>query len=391
MLLASRQQSNNTAIKQSNSYDHLIIGGGIFGCYAALYLARKGARVLLVEKERELFKKASIVNQARLHSGYHYPRSVATALMSDDNKARFTEEHRPFILFDFEKYYAIDRYGSLTDAAQFERFCEFIGIRCERVDGHQLFNYERLEALYLTTEYTFDPVLIGEYYKEKIAEQKSIEILPFTQIKKAEMVGGSWQVELQNLENEAIETIEAKSVINATYAASNALNRLFGMPDIDLMHEISEMAFVSSPQLQKIGLTVMDGQFGSLMPYGLSGLLSLSSVAYTHHKVSYDNLPTFDCQQRNPLCRPDFTADCNGCPAAPPSNYRKMLGQIRQYFSEKVELDYQHSLFTIKSKLKANFIDDGRPTEISCLHRNPDFYCIFAGKINSIYEIEKVV
>ena len=163
------------------------------------------------------------------------------------------------------------------------------------------------------------------------------------------------------------------------------------MPDIDLMHEISEMAFVTSPQLKNIGLTVMDGQFGSLMPYGLSGLLSLSSVAYTHHKVSYDNLPTFDCQQRNPLCKPDFTADCNGCPAAPPSNYRKMLGQIRQYFSEQVELNYQHSLFTIKSKLKANFIDDGRPTEISCLHRNPDFYCIFAGKINSIYEIEKVV
>ncbi|MBK9015950.1 MAG: FAD-binding oxidoreductase [Saprospiraceae bacterium] len=385
------QQFNNITIQQSRKYDHLIIGGGIFGCYAALYLARKGARVLLVEKERELFKKASIVNQARLHSGYHYPRSVATALMSDDNKARFTEEHRPFILFDFEKYYAIDRYGSLTDAAQFERFCEFIGIRCERVDGHPLFNYERLEALYLTTEYTFDPVLIGEYYKEKIAKQSSIEIHPFTQIKKVETVGGSWQVELQNLENEAIETIAAKSVINATYAASNALNRLFGMPDIDLMHEISEMAFVTSPQLKNIGLTVMDGQFGSLMPYGLSGLLSLSSVAYTHHKVSYDNLPTFDCQQRNLLCRPDFTADCNGCPAAPPSNYRKMLGQIRQYFSEKVELDYQHSLFTIKSKLKANFIDDGRPTEISCLHRNPDFYCIFAGKINSIYEIEKML
>ncbi len=344
-----------------------------------------------MEKERELFKKASIVNQARLHGGYHYPRSVATALMSDDNKARFTEEHRPFILFDFEKYYAIDRYGSLTDAAQFERFCEFIGIRCDRVEGHPLFNYDRLEALYLTTEYTFDPVLIGEFYKEKIAGQGNIEVRRFTQIKKAEAVGGLWQIELQNLDNEAVETIEAKSAINATYAASNALNRLFGMPDIDLMHEISEMAFVTSPQLKNVGLTVMDGQFGSLMPYGLSGLLSLSSVAYTHHKVSYDNLPSFDCQQRNPLCRPDFTADCNGCPAAPPSNYRKMLGQIRQYFSEKVELEYQHSLFTIKSKLKANFIDDGRPTEIACLHQNPDYFCIFAGKINSIYEVEKIV
>ncbi|MBI1226783.1 MAG: FAD-dependent oxidoreductase [Bacteroidetes bacterium] len=378
-------------MQQSKTYDHLIIGGGIFGSYAAHYLAAKGAKVLLVEKEREMFKKASIVNQARLHSGYHYPRSVATALMSDDNKARFTEEHRQFILFDFEKYYAIDRYGSFTDAAQFERFCDFIGIRCDREEEHHLFNYDRLEALYRTTEYTFDPVLIGQYYQQKIADQNNIEIRCFTKINAAEMVADSWQVVLQNLGNGAFETIFAKSAINATYAQSNSLNRMFGMPDINLMHEISEMAFVTSPQLKNIGLTVMDGQFGSLMPYGLSGLLSLSSVAYTHHKVSYDNLPTFDCQQQNPLCKPDFTEDCNGCPAQPPSNYRKMLGQIRQYFSESVELNYQHSLFTIKSKLKANFIDDGRPTEISCLHRSPDFYCIFAGKINSIYEIEKVV
>ena len=58
----------------------------------------------IIEKEKELFKKASIVNQARLHSGYHYPRSVATARMSDDNKARFTADHKDFINFEFQKF-----------------------------------------------------------------------------------------------------------------------------------------------------------------------------------------------------------------------------------------------------------------------------------------------
>ena len=344
-----------------------------------------------MEKERELFKKASIVNQARLHGGYHYPRSVATALMSDDHKERFTEEHRPFIHFEFEKYYAIDKFGSFTDAAQFERFCEFIGIRCERVDGHPLFNYDRLEALYLTTEYTFDPILIGEFYKEKVLNTSGIEIKFFTRIKSASEGAGEWEVVLQNLENEELEEVQASAVINATYCGSNAVNRQFGLEDINLMHEISEIAFLTSPQLKDIGLTVMDGQFGSIMPYGKSDLLSLSSVAYTHHKVSYDNLPHFDCQERNPECRPDFIANCNFCEAKPRSNYRKMMGLISHYFSDRVELNYLTSYFTIKSKLKANFIDDGRPTEISVLHRDPDFYCIFAGKINSIYEIEKVV
>jgi glycerol-3-phosphate dehydrogenase len=67
------------------TYDHIIIGGGIFGTYSAIYLAKKGLKICLIEKEAELFQKASVVNQARLHGGYHYPRSVATAMMSDEN------------------------------------------------------------------------------------------------------------------------------------------------------------------------------------------------------------------------------------------------------------------------------------------------------------------
>jgi hypothetical protein len=356
-----------------------------------LYLAKKGYKIGLIEKENALFKKASIVNQARLHSGYHYPRSVATAIMSDDNKARFTREHEPFINFKFEKYYAIDKFGSFTDAAQFERFCQFVKIKCDAVTQHPLFNFNRLEALYLTTEYTFDPILIAEYYKEKLKDNKNIELLMSTRILSVEQLNSRWQLEVQNVDSQGFERVEAAGVINATYSGSNAINQLFGVREINLMHEISEMSFVTSPQLKNMGLTVMDGQFGSIMPYGKSDLLSLSSVAYTHHKVSYNNLPTFDCQTKNPDCEPNFTSICNFCSEKPTSNYRKMMAQIGHYFSDAVQLHYFTSMFTIKSKLKANYIDDGRPTEISQLHSRPDFYCIFAGKINSIYEIEKIL
>jgi hypothetical protein len=68
-----------------------------------------------------------------------------------------------------------------------------------------------------------------------------------------------------------------------------------------------------------------------------------------------------------------------------------MLSQMQQYFSDKVQFEYWFSYFTIKSKLKASHIDDGRPTEIALLRENPRFYCLFAGKINSIYEVEKVL
>lgn len=373
------------------TYDFAIIGGGLFGVYAALFLAEEGCRVVLVEKEKQLMAKASIVNQARLHSGYHYPRSIATALMSDDNKARFTKEHQDFIHSSFNKYYAIDQYSSFTDAAQFERFCEFIGLPCQKLDQHPSIRLDRLEALFLTEEYTFDPILMANYYRHRLEEASSISVLKYHELQTAQADKDQWQITLTDLASDSAKTLVAKQVINATYANSNGVNRRFGLSDIPLMHEISEMAFVSSPQLKDLGLTIMDGQFASIMPYGLSGLLSLSSVTYTHHKVSHSPLPQFDCQEINTACRPDFPSICNSCHARPLSNYRKMKRQIQLYLREEVQLFYLGSMFTIKSKLKANHIDDGRPTEIALLSENPRFYCIFAGKINSIYEIEKVI
>lgn len=371
-------------------FDFAIIGGGIFGIYTALWLTQKGKKVILVEKEKELLGKASKINQARLHSGYHYPRSIGTAIMSYENKDRFYREHQTFINDRFDKYYAIEKHGSFTDAIQFSRFCDFLNIKCQLVKEHPFINFDRLEALYLTREFTFDPILIADYYRSKLLESP-VAVHLYCEVQAAENMGTAWKITLRELENHNSQTILCHQVVNATYAGSNAINRLFGLADIELMHEISEMAFVTSPQVNQMGLTVMDGPFASLMPYGYSGLLSLSSVAYTHQKVSYSNLPTFDCQNQRLDCRPDFPGNCNYCWVKPESNWRKMISQIQLYFSPKVKFHYYSSMFTIKSKLKANYIDDGRPTEISLLNDNPRFYCIFAGKINSIYEVEKVI
>lgn len=370
-------------------YDYAVIGGGIFGCYAALFLAGRGASVVLIEKEQFLFRKASLVNQARLHSGYHYPRSLATAAMSDEHKERFTAEHRAFVHASFEKYYAIDKYGSFTDPSQFERFCAYLNIRCERTTGHALFNYDRLEAVYRTEEHSFDPVLLGNYYSEKVMNCPAVHVLTGSRLTGAGASGASWQMVVQT--PDTILSISTDAVINATYAATNSINSLFGLASLALTHEISEIGFVTSGQFGNMGLTVMDGPFGSIMPYGLSGLLSLSSVAYTHHAISTDEMPAFDCQvPEDKTCTPQAPGICTDCPRRPVSNARKMLAQMQRYFSESVQFDYLFSYFTIKSKLQASYIDDGRPTEISMLSEKPRFYCIFAGKINSIYEVEKI-
>jgi hypothetical protein len=373
------------------TYDYVIVGGGIFGVYAAIYLAGRNYSVCLIEKEKELLRKASVVNQARLHSGYHYPRSIATARIADEHKERFIADHRPFINFSFKQYYAIDRYSSFTDSRQFERFCDYLHIKAERITEHELIDFSRIEALYLTEEYSFDPILIAEYYKELIKNERNITIKMDSVVVASERADNHWKIQIAENENGSRSWIKAFAVINATYSGTNTINAIFNVKKINLTHEIAEVAFLSSPPLQDMGLTVMDGHFCSIMPYGLSKLLCLSSVVYSHHKISLSDEPVFDCQESNRACRPDCISVCTFCEARPESNQYKMICHMHKYIPRSVRLDYLFSMFTIKSKLQASYIDDGRPTVISKLAGDPDYYCLFAGKINSIYEIERVL
>lgn len=67
--------------------DAVIIGGGFYGAAIAVYLVKnRGMRkVILLERESSLLSRASYNNQARIHNGYHYPRSFTTAFRSRVN------------------------------------------------------------------------------------------------------------------------------------------------------------------------------------------------------------------------------------------------------------------------------------------------------------------
>ena len=71
-----------------------VIGGGFYGSVIALYLKKvKGYRYVdLYEKEADFLTRASYVNQARVHSGYHYPRSFTTAYRSRANFFKFCSD-----------------------------------------------------------------------------------------------------------------------------------------------------------------------------------------------------------------------------------------------------------------------------------------------------------
>lgn len=373
----------------NKSFDAIVIGGGVFGCHAAIFLAKQGKRIALIEQEDKLITRASIVNQARLHAGYHYPRSIATARSSDKFVERFGTEFAHCINRDFVHYYAIAQRGSLTEPRQFQAFCDYLGIPCVPLENHATFNYEQLSAVFSCREYSFDPHLLANEYRQRVNALQNIELLLGSRVGCAEKKDSQWKLVVDGC------SLSAGMVVNATYSSINTINRQFGQQSIPLMHEIAEMAFVRTGEAFKdSALTIMDGPFCSLMPYGKSGLHSLSSVAYTHQRVSYDTEPNFpECQSLNPNCSPSATDDCSRCAHRPESNYGKMFSQLSRYLTSEVakSLDYQHSRYTIKAKLRANHIDDGRPTEVRLMDTEAPFICLFAGKVNNVYAMEDVL
>ena len=114
-------------------HDAVIIGGGFYGAAIAVYLKKQRGfrRVLLIEQDDSLLSRASYNNQARVHNGYHYPRSFTTAYRSRVNMPRFLRDWPDAVPKDFVKLYAIARRNSKVTARQFDRFCRQIGARIE--------------------------------------------------------------------------------------------------------------------------------------------------------------------------------------------------------------------------------------------------------------------
>lgn len=73
-------------------FDKIIIGAGLYGLYAAEYSGKKGENILVLEYDTAPFQRATYINQARVHMGYHYPRSLTTAIKSAGYFKRFVDD-----------------------------------------------------------------------------------------------------------------------------------------------------------------------------------------------------------------------------------------------------------------------------------------------------------
>lgn len=367
--------------------DKIIIGAGLYGLYAALYCGKRGQSVIVLECDDAAFGRATYINQARVHMGYHYPRSLSTALKSAGYFEKFYKDFQFCINKEFEQIYATSARFSWSDASQFQKFCDAAGIPCEELNPGRYFNPGMCDGAFKTREYTYDARILRDYYLEEIQKYPGVAIEYGVKIKGISRDADCYEIITER------GTYRSGFVLNAAYAGINQILQMAGFEGVKIKYELCEIILCNANEtLKEVGLTVMDGPFFSIMPFGKTGYHSLTSVTFTPHATSYEPTPVFACQKRSGgFCTPDVLGNCNNCGAKPETAWPYMSSLARKYMNPRFDFSYAQSLFSMKPILASSEIDDSRPTVIRTDSVKPTFVSVLSGKINTVYDLDEVL
>lgn len=98
-----------------------VIGGGWYGCHVSSALIAAGHEVELHESAAHLFAGASGANPARLHAGFHYPRSRLTRAACQDHAEAFMASYGHLTRAIPVNLYAVARHDSLVDFGNYRQ------------------------------------------------------------------------------------------------------------------------------------------------------------------------------------------------------------------------------------------------------------------------------
>lgn len=351
--------------------DFLVIGGGFYGCSLALFLRSISDRIMLVEAGERLLDRASRVNQARVHTGFHYPRSMLTAVKSLVLHNRFASDFPDAVVDDFQMLYAIARRRSKVSAKRFYRMFADMGSPIAPADPSQaaLFNSDLIEGVFACREYAFDYTVLRRHMVNRF------DALGFDLRLKTAVVGIEDRPDGAIARLSTGEEIEARTIFNVTYAQTNAVLRSGGLPEAAIKHEIAEIALIRPPaRLERYGVTIMDGPFLSCMPYPAEHLHSLTHVRYTP-QLSWTDRAT---------CKTPYGVLAG---AQLETRHRHMLVDGRRYLPCLAEAEWVQSLYDVKTVLVKNEQDDGRPILFWRKPESSRVISVLGGKIDNIYDL----
>ncbi len=339
----------------------MIIGAGLYGVLGAIEMARMGKRAVLLEQDARILGSASAINQARVHNGYHYPRSVTTAIRSRANYRRFMADFAEAVERP-TAFYAVARRQSKVTPAQFERFCGVVGLQLLPVDDPgNLVDFRHIAGVWQVDEAVFNADVLRGVLGHRLAEA-GVELRLNTRAEAIEILGHA--AEVTTADGSAVQ---APLVLNCTYSGLEGM-RGAGAPRF--LYELAEIAIVDVPAgFEDVGLTVMDGAFFSCIPHPTSGGHSLSHVRFTPHVAGSASEFPWGSEHK-----------------PPPSRFELMVRASAPMAPWVADVSYRESAWAIKALPPQREFDDARPIVVHREQKSP-VVSILGSKLDNVYDL----
>jgi hypothetical protein len=256
-----------------------VAGAGIYGATIAIRLAERGHDVELFDP-LGILRAASAINQFRIHSGYHYPRSPETIQETLEARAEFSAACAPAIVRSSKHFYAIPKEGSQTPPDLFEQVMARYELFCKPCRPAWM-NFDFIDRCYAVDEQIYDP----EILRDTIAARINALKITFTQ-----------RAFPENQRN------DYDFVVRACYGLGPSLGR-FKIAK----YQVAEKILIDLPQeLQGISLVVIDGPFTAFDPYGASAHSQFGSAKHTNHWTTTDPASAIPASYAPLMNAPEF-------------------------------------------------------------------------------------
>ena len=264
-----------------------VLGCGIFGALVSLELARRGAHVVVFERNIDVLQGASLNNQNRLHLGYHYPRDETTAIQCKEGFQRFRDRFSGCVSEGFPNAYFIASEGSHTNASDYRSFLERVGLAYHEIDIEEFTpTLTNVDIGVSTAETVYDSrLLAGQIAKMLCAD--NVQLVLSMEVEKVRRRGDTY-----TLYSKTECLGEFDFVVNCTYANHNKFNAELEVPSPVFQYEYTMVPIIRWGQ-ERCGITVMDGPFMTVLPFGKSDDFLLYHVRHAVvETIVADQLPS---------------------------------------------------------------------------------------------------
>lgn len=322
-----------------------VIGGGLFGCTAAVHAARHGHDVHLFDVKPEIMCGATAGTYARLHRGYHYPRSPETGRESRRAEKSFRSEYGGCVIDGGRQFYIVPEHGSKVSVNEFRDVLDNESLAFAEEDG------------------VFEVV-------EPRVSLAGLAALVRQRVKDAGIV-----LHLGDGTHPGTLRSTFDKIIVATYAGLNSVLDELGCTPSPYKYQVVERPVVLLPEsFTDTSVVVIDGPFGCLDPMDESPLHVLGHVTETVHAETTGYQPYV----------PDaFTPLINAGLIRNPlvSNVSRVIEELARYIPGVEQAVYIGSSFTVRAHLAHQEATDARPTLVQA--RDEQVMTIFSGKLGT--------